>query len=162
MAGQRVSLLSGVVPRLPRREAGAGSAPCLEFGLNARWEKAGDLGVWSSGLSQRPAGREGPAGTCNLGQVRTCLRPSFLLALGDTSQGGASWGREPQHRRHWHVLMPRTDSVPSALGPALGEGPRTLGQVTTTGSQFPACQKLAWSGPGRLPRSVCPPGAELA
>ena len=54
------SLVLGVVPRLPRREAG--SLPCLGPRLNAWVGKEGrGFGVWSPGFPlPGPVGREGP------------------------------------------------------------------------------------------------------
>lgn len=69
----------GVAPRLPRREAGAGSLPCLRPRL-IEWvrREGGGFAVWSSGFPlPGPAGRESQLGLAAPEPIQTCSRPPF-------------------------------------------------------------------------------------
>lgn len=86
------SLVLGVVPRLPRREAG--SLPCLGPRLNAWVGKEGrGFGVWSPGFPiPGPVGREGPLKLAARWADSDLLPPYLLLPRGHARPGEACWG----------------------------------------------------------------------
>lgn len=172
MAGQRVSIV-GCCASVTKEGGWAGSMPCLGPRPNAWVGREGrGFGVWSSGPAPSACGQGGPAGTCShLGQFRLARALAFCW-LWDTparwSQLGAGQAplllRWEQHRRHWHVLMPRTDSVPPSTRASPGRGSQDSG--SSHHLSWTSVSPSVRSGPElslrRLPRSVCPPGAEPA
>lgn len=165
MAGQRVSIVRCCAS--VTKEGGWGWLRAL-FGPQAEREGGeGRQRIW--GVELRPCSQRLRAGRARWdlqppGPIQTCLRPSFLLALGHASQVEPAGGRGPQHRRRWHVLMPRTDSVPSSTRASPGRGSQDSGSshhLSWTSVSSPVRNWPRWSL-RRLPRSVCPPGAEPA
>lgn len=96
------SLLSGVVPRLPRRRLGLAWRLVWAPGQTRGWGGEGrDLGCGAQALLPVPAGRRARWDLQPPGPIQTCSALAFCW-LWDTPARWSQLGVGPS--RHWHVL----------------------------------------------------------